>query len=278
MEVEKVVLSIAGSDSGGGAGIQADIKTMSAIGLFGVSVITSITAQNTQGVRNVLSLPSSLVTDQLEAIFDDFRVRAVKIGMLSNAEIARMTSEFLRKHNVENLVVDPVMVATSGDRLTGNEVMEVYKKELFPIAKVITPNIPECEWLLGYEITDVSAMKRAAEDLLSFGSESVLVKGGHLPDKTMTDVWQSCHTSEPVLIESNHVETNNTHGTGCTLSSAIASYLALGNNIEHAVRMGISYTHHAILYGKHISIGKGHGPVQHFWNTKQCDLNKTITD
>ena len=278
MEVEKVALSIAGSDSGGGAGIQADIKTMSAIGLFGTSVITSITAQNTQGVRDVFSLPLSLVASQLEAVFEDFHVSAVKTGMLSNGDIAHLLSEFLREHRVKNLVVDPVMIATSGDRLTGNEVAQIYKKELFPLSEVITPNIPECEWLLGYKITDISSMKQAAKDLLSFGSESVLVKGGHLPGKTMTDVWQSRQSSEPVLIESSYVETNNTHGTGCTLSSAIASYLALGNNVEYAVRMGIFYTHHAIRGGKHITIGKGHGPVQHFWNTKQGTLDKAITD
>lgn len=268
MKVEKVVLTIAGSDSGGGAGIQADLKTMSAIGVFGTSVITSVTAQNTQGVRDVLALPQSLVISQMEAVFEDFQVGAVKIGMLSEGDIARKVADFLRRHRVHNLVIDPVMIATSGDRLTDNEVLQVYKTELFPLAKIITPNLPETEWLLNRKISTPLAMQQAAKELLAFGSESVLVKGGHLPGKTMTDVWYSHSFPTPFIIQTDHVETTNTHGTGCTLSSAIASYLALGFSMKQAVELGIAYTHSAILYAKNTSIGCGHSPVQHFWNIK----------
>lgn len=268
MKVEKVVLTIAGSDSGGGAGIQADLKTMSAIGVFGTSVITSVTAQNTQGVRDVLALPQSLVISQMEAVFEDFQVGAVKIGMLSEGDIARKVADFLRRHRVHNLVIDPVMIATSGDRLTDNEVLQVYKTELFPLAKIITPNLPETEWLLNRKISTPLAMQQAAKELLAFGSESVLVKGGHLPGKTMTDVWYSHSFPTPLIIQTDRVETTNTHGTGCTLSSAIASYLALGFSMKQAVELGIAYTHSAILYAKNTSIGCGHGSVQHFWNIK----------
>jgi hydroxymethylpyrimidine/phosphomethylpyrimidine kinase len=254
----KKVLSIAGSDSCGGAGIQADIKAMSALGVYGMSVICAVTAQNTTAVTAVQEISPDVVQAQIDAIFSDIEVDAVKIGMVSNAEIIRIIKDSLLKYKVRNVVVDPVMVSKSGYHLLREEAVEELKK-LIAIADLVTPNIPEAEVLTGMMISSEEAMGNAARRIGKYGARNVLIKGGH-----------RCNDASDVLlfddrlltIAGERIETNNTHGTGCTLSSAIASFLAKGFSVEMAVKNAKAYITECIKNS--FEIGRGVGPVGHF--------------
>lgn len=269
-----VVISIAGSDSSGGAGIQADLKTMAALGVYGVTAITAVTAQNTKGVIDIHAIPIDNFRKQLQAVFDDFEVDAVKIGMLHNPEIVDILIQFLEKYKPKFVVVDPVMVATSGDPLILKPTIDALKSGLFPLATMITPNLKETALLLGREVRNVEDMKKAAFDLLSFKSKSVLVKGGHLQDKIISDVLWLQGENQAHTFDSNYIDSENLHGTGCTLSSAIASYLALGFTLLKAVSLAKQYVTHAIFYGKDIKIGHGHGPLNHAFNPQKLKINE----
>lgn len=260
-----IVLTIAGSDSGGGAGIQADIKAISATGSYACSAITAITAQNTLGVSDIFPIPLAHVETQLDAVFSDIQVTAVKIGMLADAGIISIVAEKIREYQPKFLVLDPVMVATSGDLLLEESAISTLKAELIPLSDVITPNLPEAAALTGRPIPATEAdMESMISDLRALGSRATLLKGGHL---TASDV------STDLLIDDNHVErfsakrvnTQNVHGTGCTLSSAIASYLAQGLPMSMAIKQAKQYITQAIMHADLLKIGQGHGPVNHFY-------------
>ena len=259
------VLTIAGSDSGGGAGIQADLKTFAAIGCYGMSVITALTAQNTQGVTAIHALPPSFAIEQMTAVFTDIGADAVKIGMLYSAELIEAISETLNKYRARNIVLDPVMVAQSGDKLLQDDAIQAIKDHLMPVADVVTPNLPEAEVLLGQKIEGFEDMQRAARSLAQFGSRSVLIKGGHLEESTSTDLLYLTEEDRFVILEAERVDSRNNHGTGCTLSSAIAAYISRGSQIEDAVRKAKTYIQNAIRAGAAYKIGQGHGPVHHFF-------------
>ena len=264
MEKEyKRVLSIAGSDSGGGAGIQADLKTLSACGCYGMTAITSLTVQNTCGVRGVHSVPTEVVAEQIEAVLEDIGADAVKTGMLPTADIIQTVATMMRRFQVEQLVVDPVMVATSGDRLISTEAADAFRQTLFPLSRLVTPNLPEAEYLTGIKIGSDADFPAVAESLIAMGARAVLVKAGHLDDVVLTDYLfdgeRSWSYSYP------RIDTANTHGTGCTLSSAIAAFLAQGHPLHEAVGRAEEYLHRAIVEGRKYRIGHGHGPVHHFW-------------
>ncbi len=259
------VLTVAGSDSGGGAGIQADLKTFSALGCYGMSVITALTAQNTEGVTGIHPVPPSFVAEQMEAVFTDIGADAVKIGMLFSAELIETVARQLKKHHAKNIVLDPVMVAQSGDKLLQDQAVEAIREYLMPIADVVTPNLPEAEVLLNHELHCAEDMKAAARTLASHGSKSILIKGGHLKDNNIADVLYLTQEKRFVLLKSERIETLNNHGTGCTLSSAIASFLAKGDNTEAAVSKAKDYITEAIRAGAAYHIGQGHGPVHHFF-------------
>jgi hydroxymethylpyrimidine/phosphomethylpyrimidine kinase len=259
------VLTIAGSDSGGGAGIQADLKTMAAIGCYGMSVITALTAQNTLGVTGIHAVPPSFAADQIAAVFSDIGADAVKIGMLYSAELIEVIAQQLKLHGAENIVLDPVMVAQSGDKLLQDDAIQAIREHLMPLADVVTPNIPEAEVLIDRRILGLADMQTAARSLAGYGSRSILIKGGHLEDTDSTDLLYLAGEDRLVSLEAKRIASNNNHGTGCTLSSAIASYLARGNDIEAAVRKAKTYIQNAIRAGADYTIGHGHGPVHHFF-------------
>lgn len=254
----KKVLTIAGSDSCGGAGIQADLKTMSALGTYGMSVITAVTAQNTIGVSEVLEVDKKMVESQLKCIFEDIEVDAVKIGMVSNAEIINAIKVQLLKYKAKNIIVDPVMVSKSGYFLLREEAVDEIK-ELIKIADIVTPNIPEAEVLSGRKINCEEDMKEAAIIISKLGAKNVLVKGGHRCNDA-NDILYS--EGKFFTLKGERIYTKNTHGTGCTLSSAIASYMAKGKAINEAVELAKQYINNAIKNS--FSIGKGVGPVGHF--------------
>lgn len=256
------VLSIAGSDSGGGAGIQADLKTFSALGCYGMTAITALTAQNTQGVRGIHGVPPEFLAAQLDAVLEDIGADAVKIGMLHAPEIVRVVAQAIRKYKLKHVVLDPVMVATSGDRLIAEETVSVLVKELFPLATVITPNLDEAELLLGHKIAGIAALEPAARELLALGAPRVLLKGGHLRGDEVVDLLLQ-PGREPVRLSSPRIASRNVHGTGCTLSSAIAAHLALGHHLEGAVGLARAYILGAIAAGADVRTGHGHGPLNH---------------
>lgn len=258
------VLSIAGSDSGGGAGIQADIKAISACGGYAMTAVTAITVQNTVGVRDVFPLPVDTVTAQIGAVAEDLGVDAVKIGMLHSAPLIVGVSETLRKYGLRNVVLDPVMVATSGDRLIQEEAVDSLRATLLQSARVITPNIPEAALLLGKDITGQDQLPACAKEL-SGGKVSVLLKAGHLHEEALTDVFYNAETGETHCFTHPRLQTRNTHGTGCTLSSALAAFLAGGLPLDRAVEKACDYVHEAIRHGSDYELGKGHGPVAHFY-------------
>lgn len=259
------VLTIAGSDSGGGAGIQADLKTFSAIGCYGMSVITALTAQNTRGVSGIHAVPPAFAVQQIEAVFSDMGADAVKIGMLYSAELIAAVSEALKKHNARNIVLDPVMVAQSGDKLLQDDAIEAIKIHLMPLADVVTPNIPEASVLCGRQLKKWGDIESAAEALAQHGSRSILIKGGHGNENKSTDLLFLSRENRFVRLTADRIETNNNHGTGCTLSSAIASYMARGNHIEAAVQKAKKFMNQAIAAGANYKLGHGHGPVHHFF-------------
>lgn len=252
------VLSIAGSDPSGGAGIQADLKTFSAIGVYGMAAVTALTAQNTKGVSGAVDLPAAFVEDQIKAVFDDIRVDAVKIGMLGNADIVRAVAKVIESYKPKNVIVDPVMVSTSGDVLISSDAVEVMKSHLFPLADVITPNIPEAEKLMRKVVID---LETAAQELLELGSDAVLLKGGHLKGKVSQDVL--AYDGVVRTYEAPRVVTKNTHGTGCTLSSAIAAYLGRGFTLEESAESAKIYITNAINHADELDVGCGNGPVNH---------------
>jgi len=257
------VLTIAGSDSGGCAGIQADIKSISANGGYAASVITATTAQNTQGVTDIHAIPIPHLIAQMEAVFDDIEFNAIKIGMLHSSQVIEAVQSTLAKYTVKNIVLDPVMVATSGDNLINDEAIERLKLFL-PHVTLITPNIPEAEILIGHEI-DLGNLEETAKEIGEKYKVSVLLKGGHLKlVEMMTDALYNHQTSDVVLIQNKAIKTKNTHGTGCSLSSAIATYLSKGDTLESAVYKGSTYLNKAIDTGKDKVLGKGNGPVNHF--------------
>ena len=262
----KRVLSIAGSDPSGGAGIQADLKTMSACGCFGTTAITAVVDENTVGVYGVFPIPISFVQGQIKSVLDDIGADAIKIGMLHSSELILAVKETLSHYDIRNIVLDPVMVSTSGDKLLQDEAIETLKNELIPIARVITPNIPEAEVLLNEKIKSQSDLPRIIKRLSCGGTVSVLLKAGHLTDDELTDVFYNAETDEIITLSSNRISTRNTHGTGCTLSSAIASMLAQGLPLNEAIREAKNYINEAIIKGAEYKIGKGHGPVHHFYN------------
>ena len=257
------VLSIAGSDSGGCAGIQADLKTIAALGGFGMTAVTAVTVQNTTGVRAVHAVPPDIIRGQIAAVAEDIGLDAVKSGMLADAETVRLVAECLKQSRPPFYVLDPVMVATSGDALVLEETAGALKNELMPLATVVTPNLKEAELLAGHRIETVEDMQEAAAGLLACGCKAVLVKGGHLGGDDMTDVLCIAGEDRPRLFSTPRVPTGNLHGTGCTLSSAIAVCLALGYPLAEAVGRAKKYISEAIAAGADITTGHGHGPVCH---------------
>lgn len=257
----KRVLSIAGSDSGGGAGIQADIKTITVHGMFAMTAVTALTAQNTTGVYDVMDAGPDFVRKQIQCVFDDIRPDAVKIGMVSNSDIISAIGDELVKYKAENVVVDPVMVATSGGCLMKDGAATAMEEILFPLASVITPNIPEAEVLADMKIESREDMLLAAEKLAAGRDFAVLVKGGHMEDHADDLLWVS--GKEPVWLRSPHIDNPNTHGTGCTLSSAIACGLADGLSVEDSVRRAKEFITGAIADG--LNLGRGGGPLNHMY-------------
>lgn len=256
------VLSIAGSDSGGGAGIQADLKTFSALGCYGMTAITAITAQNTCGVTGIHGIPPEMLKAQIDAVVQDIGVDAVKIGMLHSPEVVRVVANAIRKYQLPNVVLDPVMVATSGDRLIAAETVSVLVHELFPLAEVVTPNLDEAGWLLERSIKGAETLDEAAQALCALGARAVLLKGGHLPGDWVVDVLAT-RSGLRQRLESARIATHNGHGTGCTLSSAIAAHLAQGLPLQQAVERARAYILGAIAAGADVTTGRGHGPLNH---------------
>jgi len=258
-----IAVTIAGSDSGGGAGIQADLKTFSALGVYGASVITALTAQNTVGVTGIHDVPPAFIGAQIDAVFSDLAVDAVKIGMLSRPEAIEAVAAGLERHRQSVVVLDPVMIAASGDRLLVPEAIDTLRARLLPRALLITPNLPEAAALLDEAPAGtLEAVRAQAQRLLAFGPRAVLIKGGHGEGPESTDVLLD---AEGVLeLSAPRVSTRNTHGTGCTLSSAIAAGLARGLTLREAVKAAKDYLTRALARSEELEIGRGHGPVHHF--------------
>ncbi|MFI3296170.1 MAG: bifunctional hydroxymethylpyrimidine kinase/phosphomethylpyrimidine kinase [bacterium] len=260
-----IVLAIAGSDSGGGAGIQADIKTISACGCYAATAITAVTVQNTLGVVAVEAITPQTLAAQIDAVLSDIGADAIKIGMLHSSETIIHVKAELEKASIRNIVLDPVMVATSGHRLIEESAIETLKTELIPMARVITPNIPEAEILLGKSISEQAQMGVAARELAEMYNVSVLLKAGHLNEDRLVDYLYDLESETLLPLESKRLNTNNTHGTGCTLSSALASFLARGFSLPESATRAKKYIEQAIIAGAEYKIGNGHGPVKHFW-------------
>ena len=256
------VLSIAGSDCSGGAGIQADLKTFSALGCYGMTAITALTAQNTLGVTGIHGVPPEFLKAQLQAVIEDIGVDAVKIGMLHSPEIVRVVAWALEHYQLKQVVLDPVMVATSGDRLIKSETVQVLQHELFPLVTLVTPNLDEAAWLLGRSLGNAQELEQAARDLLALGARAVLLKGGHLPGSAVVDIFVQPNQAG-LHLRSERIASKNVHGTGCTLSSAIAAYLALGLPLRQAVEQARVYVLEAIQTGAAVLTGCGHGPLNH---------------
>ncbi len=257
------LLTIAGSDSGGGAGIQADLKTWEALGGYGMTAITALTAQNTQGVSGIFPISPDFVAAQIDAIFTDMGADAVKIGMLYSAEIVEVVAQKMREYKVQKVIIDPVMVATSGDILLKKTAIEAMKKLLFPLASIITPNMPEAAMLLGRKIDSIAEMEMATPLLTKWGSKAALLKGGHLAEGE--DCWDILYVPAEFQVEEichKRIVTNNTHGTGCTLSAAIAFFLAKEYNITEAVKAARIFLQDALIEGKDMQLGKGKAPVK----------------
>lgn len=259
------VLTIAGSDSGGGAGIQADIKAISAMGCYAASAITAVTVQNTLGVQAVHPVPLDILEGQIDAVLSDIGADSVKIGMLHSADVVNLVADMLEKYDIKNVVLDPVMVSTSGHRLIEESAVEVIRQRLMPLARVITPNVPEAEILVGKKISGENDFETVAKELAGSYGVSVLLKAGHLSDDVLTDYFYNAENQTLVLLPSKRVETKNTHGTGCTLSSAFAAALAKGEDLNKAAKSAKRYIEQAIIAGAEYKIGNGYGPVNHFF-------------
>ena len=257
-------LTIAGSDSCGGAGVQADVKTMSALGCYAATAITAITVQNTLGVTAVHAVPPEIVAGQIRVVMDDIRPRAVKVGMVNDIDTINAIADTLAEYDIENLVVDPVMVATSGARLMQDDAVEVFTKKLMPLATLLTPNVPEAEVLSGVTISNKTSMDNAARIIQNKGCKALLIKGGHIEGRKIDRLYSGNELISE--LEAANVDTRNTHGTGCTLSSAITSYLAIGYPIDKAIAAAKEWLTQALIAGAKVEIGSGHGPVNHFYN------------
>lgn len=267
-----VVLSIAGSDSSGGAGIQADLKTLSSLGVYGATAITAITAQNTEGVHSQLAIPAQMVYDQIVAVIEDIQPAVIKIGMLSNVEVANVVADALTRYTLP-IILDPVMVSSSGHRLLSIEAQEVVKRRLLPMATLITPNIPEMEALTEMPLSTLDQKHAAASYLIALGAQAILLKGGHEEGATKRDILY-INTGAGVDISYHStptVVTKNIHGTGCSLSSAIAAYVARGLDLTEAVEAAKSYIFEAIKAGADVSIGRGFGAVNHLFNPQKME-------
>jgi len=262
------VLTIAGSDSGGGAGIQGDLKTFSALGCFGTSAITAITVQNTLGVKAIHSVPPDIIEGQILAVIEDIKPKAIKIGMMDRPEVVEVIVKVLKKHPNIPVVFDPVMVATSGHKLIHEETIDVLSRSLIPLVQLVTPNMDEAAILSGMELKDKNDLEMAGLKILSQGANAVLVKGGHLKGEKVYDILIR-DANQITVFESDKILTPNVHGTGCTLSSAIAAELAKGNSLEKAVDLARAYVWNAIDGGKDVVTGSGNGPLNHFYNPQQ---------
>lgn len=270
-----IALTIAGSDSSGGAGIQADLKTFTALGVYGASVIAALTAQNTRGVNGVLVVPPEFIASQLDAVASDLNIAATKTGMLGEASAVAAVCDGFERHDLGAVVVDPVMVATSGDVLLARDAITLVKSRLIPMSTVITPNLGEAAKLLGTKAaTTVGDMERQARDLLALGCGAVLLKGGHMGSENAVDILvQRVTPNEPVRLSSPRVATNNTHGTGCTLAAAIAANLAMGLGLVEAVRAAKEFLTAALESGRDLKIGVGSGPVDHLFKMRPAKPN-----
>lgn len=261
-----VALSIAGSDPSGGAGLQADLKTFSACGCYGATAVVAVVDENTVGVSGVFPIPPDFVRGQIRSVLRDIGADAVKIGMLHSSELIRTVKDTLAEFGAGNIVLDPVMVATSGDPLLEEEAIGTLRDELIPFSRIITPNIPEAEILLGEKIVSQDELPDSARRLSQDRKVSVLLKAGHLSDSELTDVFYNAETDSILKLTSRRLDTRNTHGTGCTLSSAVAAFLARGFGLDEAVMNAKDYIAKAIEAGAEYEIGHGHGPVHHFFN------------
>ena len=259
MKTKSKILIIAGSDSSGGAGIQADIKTVTVLGSYAMTAITAVTAQNTKGVKKIIPIPTKNVQKQITMILDDIGADGVKIGMLHNASIIKCVYSILKKYKLKNIVLDPVMVAKGGTKLISNSSIKYLKKLLLPLSNLVTPNIPEAEVLIGSPISNKKDMIEAAKIILNMGSKNVLLKGGHLKSKMICDILA---TKKGIKVFSKRkIKTQNTHGTGCTLSSALATCLSQKKNIFKSCKISLNYVNKAITYAP--GYGKGYGPLNH---------------
>lgn len=279
MKNVSMAMTIAGSDCSGGAGVQADIKTMSALGVFASSCITALTCQNTMGVTDIMAVKESIIRGQIDAVLSDLPIKAVKIGMLFNSDICKTVSEALKANNFcGTVVLDPVMVATSGSNLASESLKDAMIKYLFPLSTLVTPNLHEAKVLAGCDdICTEEDMLRAGEKILSIGAKAVLVKGGHLEKENLKNLLIRNHNGDMVVEEfvSQRVNSRNTHGTGCSLSSAIASFCASGFSLSEAVAMATDFVHDAIVNAQDVFLGKGHGSLNHFFNPQKLQINES---
>ncbi len=261
-------LTIAGSDCSGGAGIQADIKTMSALGVYAATAITSITVQNTMGVQEVEALSPLIVAKQIKAIMDDIKPKAIKIGMVNDSATVQAIAETVRCYSNCPIVIDPIMVSSSGHRLMQSDALELFCHSLLPMSTLLTPNIPEAEILSNVKIHSLNDMNIAAQKILSLGCNAVLIKGGHIDGDEKIDRLYMTNGSVHTFVNKS-IDTRNTHGTGCTLSSAITSFMARGMELLDAISYAKDYLSRALEAGKDVSIGKGHGPVNHLFSPEK---------
>ena len=269
------VLTIAGFDGSGGAGIQADIKTISALGCYATSVLTALPVQNTMGVRNIFPIPVQAVSEQIESILEDIFPDAIKIGMVHTSELVETIVETLARYKKIPIVFDPVMVATSGHRLIKEETIQTIIEKLFPISDIITPNMDEASILANMEVKTLDEMKIAGEHIKKLGCKHILLKGGHQTTEKITSLFYS-DKDDFQTFESLKLNTKNTHGSGCTLSSAIASFIAQGESIDEAVTLAQNYVSEAIYHGRDVQTGKGNGPLNHFFNPQKLIKNELV--
>ncbi len=263
------VLSIAGSDCSGGAGIQADIKTFSALGCYAASIVTAVTVQNTLGVKKVYPVPAQIVREQIQAVAEDMPIDALKIGMVTDERTVAVIADFLSGDCIP-AIFDPVLVSSSGHPLARPEAVHVMRDRLIPRCALVTPNLPEAEMLSGLPVRDMEDMVNAGRHILACGCQSALIKGGHLAGDDMTDILVCGNTPEDIhRYHSAKINSTNTHGTGCTLSSAIAAYIGRGFSLPEAVGLGKKYLTEALSSGKDVAVGKGHGPLNHFFNPEK---------
>ena len=269
MKPKSKVLIIAGSDSSGGAGIQADIKTVTALGSYAMTAVTAVTSQNTKGVKDIISIPAKNLQTQITMVLDDIGANAVKIGMLHNASLIKCVYKILKKYKLQNVILDPVMIAKGGTRLVNNNSIKYIKKLLLPLCNVVTPNIPEAEVLTGYSILNKEHMIKAAEKIISMGAKNVLLKGGHLKNKMIFDILVSKKGIK--IFPKRKIKTRHTHGTGCTLSSALATCLSQKKNIHESCKISLKYVDKAIITAP--GYGKGFGPLNHLVSFNLKNIN-----